>query len=678
MASAEDYANWIVQNQDKKGSPEFETVAAAYKIARAPKQQPVEPTLPEKIAGSAPVRFAIGAAEPVIGAAQMVANAVHPDVGNAVNDHLQRLEGMIQSGRRGDSSANAPDAGFDVARFGGNVLSPVNAGLAKVLPTATTTAGRAGAGSLAGAFGGATMPVTEQGDYWQRKGAQVGIGALGGGIAAPVLGKLTDALAPRVEALIAKFSRSKAELQGVRATMEADQAIEQALKDIGAKADDMGAEQINALRQQVLNSLKNGKMKDPAALMREQDFKAVGVDPTLGQLTRDSTQFARERNLRGVPGVGEPLQGRFDTQNQQLQQRISALRGDPSEPYQAGSKIVEALSGVDNTLKSGVNAAYEKARDHLGRAAPMDAAGFSKSANLALDDQMLGHYLPAEVRNILNDVSAGKIPFNVNTAVQIDSTLSAAQRAAGKGTPQSLAIGKVRDALNSAGIADNVGVDAKAAFDAARGAASQRFKLHEAIPALEAAANGEAPDRFVQQFVINGKVGEVTKLADILKRTNPEAFQEARAQIGDKITRAAFGENVAGDKLAAPERLSKALREIGTDKLKAFYSPEEIAQFKTLSRVAAYINSTPSSAAVNTSNNIGAITGLASRIPGIPAAVSIANALRNTINNASTVRSGVNAVVPETTAKLSKEQQKLLARALTAGAVGTGVALAPR
>jgi hypothetical protein len=34
MASADDYAAWIVKNADKKGTPDFETVAAAYKDAR--------------------------------------------------------------------------------------------------------------------------------------------------------------------------------------------------------------------------------------------------------------------------------------------------------------------------------------------------------------------------------------------------------------------------------------------------------------------------------------------------------------------------------------------------------------------------------------------------------------------------------------------------------------------
>lgn len=39
MASAEDYANWIVKNADKKGTPAFDTVAKAYQLARS---QPAE------------------------------------------------------------------------------------------------------------------------------------------------------------------------------------------------------------------------------------------------------------------------------------------------------------------------------------------------------------------------------------------------------------------------------------------------------------------------------------------------------------------------------------------------------------------------------------------------------------------------------------------------------------
>lgn len=51
MATAEEYAQWIVANKDKKGTPEFETVAKAYEVARgqpAPQQEaPKQPEVPQ-------------------------------------------------------------------------------------------------------------------------------------------------------------------------------------------------------------------------------------------------------------------------------------------------------------------------------------------------------------------------------------------------------------------------------------------------------------------------------------------------------------------------------------------------------------------------------------------------------------------------------------------------------
>lgn len=50
MASAEEYANWIVQNQAKKGTPEFETVARAYQVAKGQ-------TRPQVTEQSAPLKM---------------------------------------------------------------------------------------------------------------------------------------------------------------------------------------------------------------------------------------------------------------------------------------------------------------------------------------------------------------------------------------------------------------------------------------------------------------------------------------------------------------------------------------------------------------------------------------------------------------------------------------------
>lgn len=623
------------------------------------------PDLAEKIAGSAPVRFAIGAAEPVLGAAQLVANLLPGNAGKAVNEHLTQLNQMIDKGRGSN--------GIDVARLGGNLLSPVNAGLARVMPAGATTGTRVLTGAGAGAVGGAMSPVEDGGNFAEKKAAQIGVGALAGGVATPILGKLADALAPRIEALVARFNPDKTIAMNATASMQADDAINKAFKEIGANPDEFGTVKLAEIRKQVFDSLKSGKKIDAAALARKMDFETVGVQPTLGQITRDATQFARERNLRGVPGAGEPLQTRFDTQNQQLQDRIAALRGNPSEEYNAGKLLSDELKRVDDGMRGKVKTLYDEARASTGKDAEIPLAGLANDYANVLD--RFGSKVPDGLRNQFKKYGLeGGNQTKLFTVESADQLIKDINDHVGADKATNTALRELRNAVKNA-ITTDGGVED--VFSGARKAAGARFSMQEAIPALEAAANGEAPDKFVQRYVINGNVDQVKKLADVLKSTNREAFDEARAQIGAKIARAAFGENTAGDTNAAPARLAKALRELGTEKLNAFYTPDEIAQLKTLSRVAAYINSTPSSAPVNTSNNIGAITGLASRVAGISQIAAIAHALQNTVKNDSVIRAAVNAEVPKTTAPLNAEQAKKLSRLLTYGGAAVGAASVP-
>jgi hypothetical protein len=53
MSRLEQYANWLVQNKDKQGTPEFETVASAYRTIRQSAAEPIAPiyTPPKKLGG---------------------------------------------------------------------------------------------------------------------------------------------------------------------------------------------------------------------------------------------------------------------------------------------------------------------------------------------------------------------------------------------------------------------------------------------------------------------------------------------------------------------------------------------------------------------------------------------------------------------------------------------------
>lgn len=90
-------------------------------------------------------------------------------------------------------------------------------------------------------------------------------------------------------------------------------------------------------------------------------------------------------------------------------------------------------------------------------------------------------------------------------------------------------------------------------------------------------------------FIINGDALELRGMANLLKEHAPEAYQQARAQIGDELRRAGFGENIAGDKPFSQERFNAKLRQMGNGQgLQAFFTPEEIATMRTAGRVGAY------------------------------------------------------------------------------------------
>ena len=365
---------------------------------------------------------------------------------------------------------------------------------------------------------------------------------------------------------------------------------------------------------------------------------------------------------------------RFDFQNRQLQTVGQKWADGSTSPYQAGQGVINALKNADDTANATVSSAYSAARDHAGRAAAMDVHTFSTNANAALDSEMLNGVLPPAARSILNDITLGKIPLNVNTATQIDRTLSMMQRGAPKA--EGYAISKVRDALNSAPISSEAGAEAKAAFDTARGLARQRFAGLEQMPGLGAVSEGAAvPDNFIQKYVLNGRVDELAKMAKLLP---PETHSQVKAQIGAELQRAAFGENLAGDKLFSAERFAKTLRQFGEEKLRLFFSGPEVESMKRAARVGAYINSTPSAAPVMGNPNMAWAGELISRIPGIGEAGRLAagavKAGGAAMGRERAIRDALAAELPKSAAELSPQARKLLVRLLTVGTVAGGVA----
>lgn len=619
-----------------------------------------------------------GMADPVAGLVQMGANlpGIKSLVGDSVNAGIARKDAEYEAARQ-----SAVRSGFDAARLVGNVAAPSNVIAASRVPMAATRIGQAGAGAVAGAIGAALVPEKDAQDFWAKKMQEGAVGGLAGAVLSPVAGAVGQKVSqmwngrgtppPPTGTPPVGWGPS---IQVPPGSHAADASIAQAAEEAGQTIDEIPQSVLYQLRAQAEHALANNTTINTAAALRRADFEALGQQPLLGQITRDPMQFARERNLRGIAGAGEPIAARLSGQTEGLDRTLGGFAQGADETYAAGQRISKDLGAFDAKAKSAVDQAYDAARSEAGRYVDLDHVGFVQQANDALDAGMLGHYLPAQLRNMLNDVSTGKIPLNVNTAVQMDSVLSASAR--GAMPAEARAINTVRNALSNAQPASTEGAQARAAFDTARQMAAERFGLHRAIPALEAAANGTVPaDDFVKKFVLNAEVKELRGLADLLKRESPEAYQQARSQIGAELRRAGFGENISGDKPFSQERFNARLRQIGTARLQAFFTPEEISTLRTVGRVGAYMESPPAGSAVNFSNTGSAVANFVNAMPMPGIVRSVIGAARNAAQatrNAGDARKAMQATVPTAPAPMPPSRNAMLNELLLIGSAGAG------
>lgn len=667
--SAEKYAQWIVDNKDLQGTPEFETVAKAYQAAR----EQVKPTLGQKVQASMPGRALQGMRDQFDGAAQLLprglafatsAGGLSPNpVSKFFSGEAERVDGMVSDNARQYETARkvTGQEGFDGARLFGNVVSPMNAAIATKLPVAASLTGRVFQGAGLGALGGALTPVDRQEnpDFAATKAGQMALGAAVGGVATPVLGKVADSVGRFVAG---RKSPSPVVLQ---------KTTEDFARDMGLDWQSMATKERSDLFEMVKAASAGNAGKDPAALARAADFKAAGIPYLTGQATRDPRQFAAEKNLSQLPGVGDELTARLSEQSNLLRQKVGAFAVGASDEQSGGGLLASSLKTFDTKKAKEVSAAYKAARESAGKDVELPMQGLAQDYADVLD--RFGDKVPSGVRNQFKkygieqggDMTQRKL-FTVEEA---DKLLKVINDNGGSDKTTDTALTALRESVKRAVTTDGGAEDV---FAPARKLAAQRFSMQDAIPALEAASSGRAnPDTFVTSFILNknAQMGQVQKLAKILKDEDPAAFGEARSQIGAYLQRKAFGENPAGDAKFNPAQFAKALRELGDSKLGSFFTPDEVGQLQRLGRVGAYVESIPAGRMPNTSGNWGAITSLATRLPGVPASLAIGGALKNSVSNQMTATNALSGQLPT---KLSAEQVRLMSQLLAGGSLASG------
>ena len=632
------------------------------------------PTLTQKIQSSAPMRAIQGMRDPIDAGAQLLPRGLsaltslggmYPNkVSDFFDSEAQKVDqGISENEQQYQQARQATGSeGVDIARGLGNVTSPANAAIAMKLPLATGFAGRVFQGGALGATGGALTSVdTKQNpDFAATKLGQIGLGAVTGAVATPLLGKLGD----YVGAKLAQIKKPD--------PIILQKTTESFARDMGMNWETMANNEKAALFEQVKQAAAGRTGKDPAALARAADFNTEGIPYLTGQATRDPRQFASEKNLSQLPGVGDELTARLQDQARLLREKVGNFSLAASDQQSGGAALAAALKAHDTSLSKGVSTAYQTAKQSAGKDVEVPMQGIAQDFAEVLDN--FGSKVPDGVVNQFKkygiahggDMTQRKL-FTVEEADRLLKVINANQSS---DTATNAALTALRASVKKAVTSDAGTEDV---FSGARKLAAERFQLQDALPALEASASGKVnPDTFVDKFIVS-KAATTKQVQELKNVLGPDGLNEAKSQVGAYLQRKAFGENPAGDAKFNPAQFAKALRELGDGKLGALFSEQEIAQLHRLGRIGAYVESIPAGRMPNTSGNWGAITNLATKMPGVPQAIGLAGALKNSVGNQMNAANALSGKLPS---QMSPEQIRLLSQILSQGAITSGGSVA--
>ncbi len=374
MATADEYAAWIIKNADKKGTPEFETVAKAYQQAKnAPTEPPATPQNRDFQAGLVKAPFQQGLAAGANGlflgfadelggsigavidkvknpsssfadnytanrdtlrgmeAAQRARSPITTGVTQAVSsvplmimapelvaaNRTTSLVPLVNGIGRQSAQAAAVGAGYGAVSGAGNSAAPTAAGIAT---DATKSA------ALGSVFGGVSTPVAAT------------VKAVGGNVMQRLSESSAGAFArQKVAEALARDAR------GAIATSGIANPIGQAAARLGKLGDeavvaDAGGRSTN----QLLDTLVTlpGRTKDAAFNMLHQ--RTAGV----GHRMRDAAEKALGTGGQRLPATVESLITRRQTDSGPLYNQLRSMEIAPSQTLRETLEAAEELGAT--------------------------------------------------------------------------------------------------------------------------------------------------------------------------------------------------------------------------------------------------------------------------------------------------------------------------------------------
>jgi hypothetical protein len=593
---------------------------------------PVAPVAPIPKAMPEPVSPMVSVGQGMMdfygGAKQKYLNLTDPAAAEKYTQQRNEENAIIEKGRG--------DRGFDFARLGGNIATPLSLipmGGAGLL--GRTVMG-AGAGGLGGYLNFDPKNTTESNLTNAAVGTVAG-GALGA-VLPPVLRGVIQGAHQGAQSIgnyVGSAWRSFAQAVSPNIASNINSKVQITLQNSGidfAKLPD--AVKASVLDDAAQQFTLTGKL-DPQMLLRKADIEAVGGagTATRAQVTRDPYDWTAAQNAQktevNIPAVGRneqtTLTSRYQQQNantnkyaEALQNQMAAANAERAgTAFDASTQTIEAIRAKDAAAKVAVDDLYKTFRDMGKGDVSVPDTQIAQTLGKIVDEIGVENIPPAVLSRLKEFGFLSGERTKLLTVTEADKL----GRLIGNNNPGHGTAGLVSTQLKRAvdnAILDIPEIEASKALMAARSKAKARFADQEAGLAVERSIADVAPDRFFQQNIINGNVRDINSLKSQLVKTpdGEQAWNSLREHVVKWINEKA----TIGDGVFNGKRMENAIKELGENKLNALFSPAEISQINTLLRGSKAMTTEPAFSAPNRSNTtpsmIGAALRFGNRIPG--------------------------------------------------------------
>lgn len=571
--------------------------------------------------------------------------------------------------------------GGDFVRGGTELAATVPVFLAGGAPTA----GVKGLGAFAareGAIGAGVGAARYAENGKERARNSIG-GAVGGAIGG-VVGVGAGKLAGKTVGAVARRSANKSGRTATAATKLVDDAI----AETGIRV--TPAARTNLVNEATKN-LSKSKQVDAAAAVRKSLLDSEGFRGTNAQVNKNAQNWTVERQTaKSSPDLNEAHIG----QNEQLTSKWQSLADETgARPVDNNARMqstFETLGADDAARKAAVKANYDAATNSAGIQTPVNKTNVANNINQQLKDNLLDINQPNQVGQILKRLDDPDYTMTIGDGEQYIKTINKALKTAfGTGDEPALQIAKkaIQDELESAGAlimqqGDSAAKETVELLNTARASHGARMNYINKNKVLEAATKDKPVDDAFKSLVLNSKERDLVKLVDDLRAT-PQGQQNLAdlqgATIEHFITKATGADNGAFN----TAMLNKAINSFGNNRMRALFTPEQIARINDIQKVGDILMQRPQGAHINDSNTastlINQLIGIANMTGKIPVLGNVGIGLAKTVGDLAQSGAGAKmingqpAITRGSSLGLTDEQLRLLGMMPAAGQAGAAV-----